>query len=382
MVPPGDLAPEGGDCYRVFTPYWRRWRERAAARARAGAARGRACPARSRTAGCPRSPSSPRGGALARPARAAASRRARARSTRWLARGLERYDELHDDLAADGTSRLSAYLHFGCLSPLEVAERARGRAGAEPFVRQLCWRDFYAQLLARAARHARARTSARAATAGATTRPGWRPGRRAAPAIPIIDAGMRQLAREGFMHNRARLLTASFLTKDLYIDWRAGAAHFFDLLVDGDVANNVGNWQWVAGTGVDTRPNRVFNPITQAKRFDPEGDYVRRYVPELADVEGAAVHEPWKLAQPPRGLSRADPRPPRGRCAAARDPRDSRRMTFLAPAGSSCAPRTSPTRATSSRSTCLRSRAPRGSRRRTSAASSGARSASRRTSTC
>jgi deoxyribodipyrimidine photo-lyase len=112
---------------------------------------------------------------------------------------------------------------------------------------------------------------------------------------------MRQLAREGFMHNRARLLTASFLTKDLYIDWREGAAHFFDLLIDGDVANNVGNWQWVAGTGVDTRPHRIFNPITQARRFDPDGDYVRRYVPELADIEGGAVHEPWKLERPPVG---------------------------------------------------------------------------------
>jgi deoxyribodipyrimidine photo-lyase len=97
------------------------------------------------------------------------------------------------------------------------------------------------------------------------------------------------------MHNRARLITASFLTKDLYIDWRVGAQHFWDLLVDGDIANNSGNWQWVAGTGNDTRPNRIFNPIRQAHRFDPSGDYVRRYVAELKSVEGRAVHEPWKL---------------------------------------------------------------------------------------
>ncbi len=103
------------------------------------------------------------------------------------------------------------------------------------------------------------------------------------------------------MHNRARLLTGSFLTKDLSLDWRLGAAHFADLLVDGDVASNSGNWQWVAGTGVDTRPNRVFNPISQAKRFDPAGDYVRRYVPELAAIDGGAVHEPWKLTPPPPG---------------------------------------------------------------------------------
>jgi deoxyribodipyrimidine photo-lyase len=121
--------------------------------------------------------------------------------------------------------------------------------------------------------------------------------RRGMTGYPLVDAGMRQLGREGFMHNRARLVTASFLAKHLYVDWRHGARHFFDLLVDGDVASNVGNWQWVAGTGADTRPNRVFNPVRQAKRFDPTGAYVRRYVPELGHVKGAAVHEPWKLGR-------------------------------------------------------------------------------------
>lgn len=132
-------------------------------------------------------------------------------------------------------------------------------------------------------------------TAGGTipTRPRRGPGGRTG--IPIIDAGMRQLEAEGFMHNRARLLVASFLTEHLYVDWRFGAAHFLDRLVDGDVANNSGNWQWVAGTGNDTRPNRVFNPLRQATRFDPTGDYVRRYVPELAAVPGRAVHQPWRL---------------------------------------------------------------------------------------
>ncbi len=106
---------------------------------------------------------------------------------------------------------------------------------------------------------------------------------------------MRQLAHEGWMHNRGRLLTASFLAKTLYVDWRIGARHFLELLVDGDLANNQLNWQWVAGTGTDTRPNRVLNPVTQGKRFDPDGAYVRRWVPELRGIEGRAVHEPWKL---------------------------------------------------------------------------------------
>ena len=106
---------------------------------------------------------------------------------------------------------------------------------------------------------------------------------------------MRQLRTEGFMHNRARLVTASFLTKHLYLDWRAGAAHYADLLVDADLPNNIGNWQWVAGTGADPRPNRTFNPTRQAHRYDPSGEYVRRWVPELREVETATVHEPWRL---------------------------------------------------------------------------------------
>ena len=109
---------------------------------------------------------------------------------------------------------------------------------------------------------------------------------------PVVDAGMRQLAAEGFMHNRARMIVASFLTKDLYIDWRLGAAHFLRYLLDGDIACNQLNWQWVAGTGTDASPHRVFNPALQGKRFDPAGDYVRRYVPELAGLPAAVIHEP------------------------------------------------------------------------------------------
>ena len=202
-------------------------------------------------------------------------------------------------LAADATSRLSPSLHFGCVSARALAVRAQERGG-EAFVRQLCWRDFYAQILI-----------ARPRTQVDDLRPrgdrwlddpealaAWKEGM---TGYPLVDAGMRQLRAEGWMHNRARMVAASFLVKDLGIDWREGARHFFDLLLDGDVAQNIGNWQWVAGTGVDTRPNRIFNPIRQARRFDPDGTYVRRYVPELAGVEGRAVHEPWKLAPRPEG---------------------------------------------------------------------------------
>ena len=228
----------------------------------------------------------------------------------WAAQELATYDEHHDDLAGDRTSRISPYLHLGCLSPLEVAVRLRDRPGGAAFVRQLCWRDFHHQVLA-----------ARPGTAHHDVRPrgdrwrhddedaeAWRQGR---TGFPLVDAGMRQLRREGFVHNRARMVVASFLTKDLYLDWRLGAAHFMELLVDGDLANNQLNWQWNAGTGTDTNPHRIFNPTTQSRRFDPDGAYIRRHVAELADVPAPEIHDPAPLTRarvgyPPAIVDHAD----------------------------------------------------------------------------
>ena len=291
---PGDIFPANGGHYQVFTAYWRRW-QTAPRRAVSAPPRSLRSPAGMRPGRVPalsdlvpgtRSAALPRGG----------ESEGRSRLRCWLATSLADYGRLHDDLAADSTSRLSSYLHFGCLSPLEVVELAEARENNDSFVRQLAWRDFYAQLLA--ANPELPRTDLR--PRGDRWRDdedaleAWKQG---CTGIPIVDAGMRQLAREGWMHNRARLITSSFLTKHLYVDWRLGAEHYFDLLVDGDVANNIGNWQWVAGTGTDTRPNRVFNPIRQARRFDTDGNYVRRQVPELASIDGAAIHEPWRLGR-------------------------------------------------------------------------------------
>ncbi len=297
IVPPGQLVPAGGDHYRVFSPYYRAWCGVGLAptveapkrlTAPGGVDAGLLPPLRRLTAGGP-SPDLAAGG----------EQEGRRRMRAFLRNSLPGYGDAHDDLAGDATSRLSAYLRFGCLSPLELLQSARAGRGGEPFARQLCWRDFHHQVLAAVPSYSHHDYRARGDS--------WSRARRALDAwkagmtgYPIVDAGMRQLAREGFMHNRARLIVASFLTKDLYIDWRQGAGHFRDLLADGDAANNSGNWQWVAGTGNDTRPNRVFNPIRQAHRFDPEGDYVRRYLPELAAVGGGAVHEPWKLGAPER----------------------------------------------------------------------------------
>jgi deoxyribodipyrimidine photo-lyase len=217
------------------------------------------------------------------------------RAREWLRARLETYGSGgHDAVAADATSRLSPYLHFGCISARALAVRAL-ELGGDAFVRQLCWRDFYAQILA-----ARPRTQVEdMRTRGdrwVDDPDGLEAWKEGLTGFPLVDAGMRQLREEGWMHNRARMVAASFLVKDLGIDWREGARHFFDLLLDGDVAQNVGNWQWVAGTGVDTRPNRVYNPTAQLQKLDPEGEYVRRYVPELADVPTRDIPFPGLLA--------------------------------------------------------------------------------------
>jgi deoxyribodipyrimidine photo-lyase len=293
IVSPGDLAPTGSDGpFRVFTPYWNRWRvapRRAvlpapAAIPTADPLEERPLPALGElTRGAPAS-RLPSGG----------ESEARSRLARWLGDGLSGYEAQRDELAADGTSGLSPYLHFGCISPNEAVERAASENGGESWVRQLCWRDFHHQLLAAEPRLAREDLRPR----GDRWRDdpdalaAWKAGQ---TGYPLVDAGMRQLVAEGWMPGRARLVAASFLVKHLYLDWRLGADHFAAHLVDGDLANNTGNWQWVAGTGADTRPNRVFNPTRQARRFDPEGAYVRRWVPELGDLEGSDVHEPWRL---------------------------------------------------------------------------------------
>jgi deoxyribodipyrimidine photo-lyase len=291
ILSPGDVRPGGGsDHYKVFTPYFRswenaRWRDEVATPRRITLPDG---------VSAGEMPALPAGESVdAVPGGETEGRR---RVKTWLGQ-LGTYDDLHDDMAADGTSRLSPYLRFGCVSPLTLANAARKQDGGGPaaFVRQLCWRDFYYQVT-----YAFPKLSTEAYRK--TNDTGWRDDSDALKhwqdgltGVPIVDAGMRQLMTEGWMHNRARLITAAFLTKHLAVDWRPGVQWFFRWLLDGDVPNNSGNWQWTAGTGNDTKPYRRFNPIRQAERFDPEGVYVRRYVPELSKIEGKAVHQPWRL---------------------------------------------------------------------------------------
>ena len=315
IVAPGTVRPASGDHFKVFTPFHRAWAE-VPLRPRVAEPRQLEIPSRLGLGRLPALDSLLPG--RTSPGRAKGGESEGRRLMRsFLRHGLPRYDRHRDDLAANATSSLSPYLRFGCISPTELLERTRFQSNSEAFARQLCWRDFHHQVLAafpalprrdyrpRGDRWSRSRRAFEA----------WREGR---TGYPIVDAAMRQLATEGWMHNRARMIVASFLTKDLYLDWRWGAEHFWDLLSDGEIANNAGNWQWVAGTGNDTRPNRVLNPLRQAKRFDPDGEYVRRHLPEMEAVEGAAIHEPWRL--PPaqrRSLAYPEPIVDHGEAAAA-----------------------------------------------------------------
>ena len=263
---------------------------------------------------------------------------------RWgafLQDGLAGYRDTRDRPDLDATSRMSVPLKYGEIHPrtllADIARHPAGSsAGAKTFVSELCWREFYADVLwhrpASAWHDLRPELSLLEYDDGPQTRErveAWRAGR---TGYPFVDAGMRQLREQGWMHNRVRMATASFLVKDLHVWWPVGARHFLDLLRDGDLASNNHGWQWVAGTGTDAAPyHRVFNPVRQGLRFDPDGHYVRRWVPELSQLRGADAHEPWRH---PDGYAAGYPerivdhdterRETLARYAAARDARRSR----------------------------------------------------------
>lgn len=289
---PGNFVADIGKPkpYTVFTPFWRAWQQ-LPRRDVIGAPRKVPVPADLTVGAIPSLEALKLSSDVPEPLPGGETA-GRERMHAWLRDGIGAYAAKHDHMAG-GTSQLSPYLHFGAVSARELEERA-GRH--EAFTRQLAWRDFYAHVLLHNpgnAHHAHRRELDGIEWDGEDAHfDAWREGR---TGYPVVDAGMRELARTGWMHNRARLITACFLVKDLHIDWRRGERHFMRLLLDGDEANNNGNWQWISSVGVDPAPlhRRLYNPVLQQQRHDPKGEYVRRWVPELADVPDEHLAEPW-----------------------------------------------------------------------------------------
>ena len=241
---------------------------------------------------------------------------ARTRLDAFLGGPVRRYHVDHDYPAVEGTSRLSPYLRFGVISVracfragLALAREEPGASeGVAKWLDELVWREFYHAVLDAHPRVLDGPFRSQFSALEWDERPdrleAWQAGM---TGYPIVDAGMRELAQTGWMHNRVRMIAASFLAKDLHIDWREGERWFMQRLVDGDPASNNGGWQWAASTGTDAQPYfRIFNPTAQGERFDPNGDYVRRWVPELAILRGKAVHRPWDT---PGALPSAYPTP-------------------------------------------------------------------------
>jgi len=309
LFEPGSIRTAAGNTFRVFTPFWRAlWNERGALRQPARVPRSlrspRSWPKSLKIADLALEPTIDWAAGI-REAWTPGEKAALMRLRQFGQRSVSRYGGDRDRTSEDGTSRLSPHLHFGEISPIQIWHGVADHTGAEPYLRQLAWREFAYHLLVenpetthepfqKEFRHFPWRRNARRLRA-------WQKGQ---TGYPFVDAAMRQLWTTGWMHNRARLVAASFLVKDLLIPWRQGAAWFLDTLVDADLANNTMGWQWVAGCGVDAAPYfRVFNPVTQAERFDPDGKYVRRWIPELASLPTEWIHKPWEA--PPQVLAAA-----------------------------------------------------------------------------
>lgn len=302
-IKPGTILKGDGTPYRVYTPFFRAWFDQLRTQPQAlreGAKLARFAP------GVAPEPTK------AAPFKIVAGEAFALRTLeRFERRAMDEYDELRDRADLSGTSHLSHALAFGEIHPRTILARLRDQPGQNVFRKEIAWREFYADVLWHnpgslteyyEPRFARMRYDQ--GSLADQRLEAWKQGK---TGFPMVDAGMRQLLATGWMHNRVRMIVASFLVKDLHLEWQQGAEWFEQHLSDFDPASNSHGWQWTAGSGTDASPYfRVFNPISQGLKFDPNGDYVRKYVPELAHIQGSAVHEPWLLLD---GLAHGYPAP-------------------------------------------------------------------------
>lgn len=292
---PGSVLKSNGKPYTVYTPFSKAWKSK--------------LPSRLTLLPAPEQITTPAGIAgeplpkyRISPLFPAGEPEALVRLEEFLHQRIQTYGKNRDRMDLDGTSSISPYIHFGMLGLRQAVSAVRQAIGqkrsdsAEVWLNELIWREFYIQILYHFPYVSR--TAFKISLANIPWRndetefEAWKDGR---TGVPIVDAGMRQLKEIGWMHNRARMIVASYLVKDLLIDWRWGEAWFMENLLDGDLAANNGGWQWTAGTGTDAAPYfRIFNPILQSRKFDPDGDYIRRWVPELRNMDKQHIHAPWE----------------------------------------------------------------------------------------
>jgi deoxyribodipyrimidine photo-lyase len=297
-VAPGRVTKADGTPYRVFTPFARAWAEHGW---RPPVAPPEQVPW-TVPLPCVELPDADAPDGVRLPP--AGEDAARDRWRAYLDATLRDYADVRDRPDLNLTSRMSVHLKWGEIHPRTMLADLPSGRGPTTYRSELAWREFYADVLWRepgsAREYLQPQLAAMAYEAPGTGLAAWQEGR---TGFPVVDAGMRQLLHEGWMHNRVRMIVASFLVKDLHVEWQHGARHFMRHLVDADLASNAHGWQWVAGSGTDAAPYfRVFNPVTQGLKFDPDGEYVRRHVPELRSLPGKLAHEPWKApGGPPAG---------------------------------------------------------------------------------
>lgn len=324
IVEPWEISTKQGAPYRVFTPFWKALRAGHAPADPASAPdtlRFAAAPAGEALEDWGLLPTQPDWAGGLRERWQVGEAAAHAALNTFIAERLEGYDSARDKPAETGTSRLSPHLHFGEISPRQVWHAVKqsplGQSeDADSFLSEIAWREFSHNLLYHFPHFPDANFQPRFDgfdwTGTDAEFKAWTQG---LTGYPIVDAGMRQLWHTGWMHNRVRMIAASFLIKDLLIHWRRGEDWFWDTLVDADLANNAAGWQWVAGSGADAAPYfRIFNPVSQGEKFDPNGDYVRKWIPELAKLPRRVIHAPWTadratLAQAGVTLGKDYPKP-------------------------------------------------------------------------